>query len=331
MITHIRQGGGKESATSKDLFKAAATSPDEEPEPIWLVLTTKKHIIDKKRLKPGKISIPHALVKSDTSICLITADPQRAYKDAIADPLFPEDLRARIRVLGIAKIRQRYKSFESRRQLLAEYDVFLADDRVVTLLPNLLGKTVYESSKRPIPVDLQGSSKGVRIAKPQAISKEIEKALRSARIHLSPSVTTAVLVGYSSFEADKLQQNIEAVVEGMQSRFVPQGWRNIRAIHIKGPNTVALPIWLANQLWVDQDDVLEDKKAEEASKLASQKGRKRKHKEGEAVVGGLKKKTKLIGTEEGFSEEMAQRRAALRQQKKQAMEEVEGGDGGIKT
>ncbi|MCJ1328390.1 Ribosomal L1 domain-containing protein 1 [Thelotrema lepadinum] len=339
LLKHIRQEQQKESEMSKDLFKASSTSPDDNPEPIWLVITTKKHIVDKKRLKPGKILVPHAIVKPDTSICLITADPQRTYKDVIADPSFPDNLRSRIRVLGVAKIKQRYKSFESKRQLLAEYDTFLADDRIVTLLLTLLGKIVFESSKRPIPVDLQGSiphkpareerkprpkGSAPRVAKPQAMAKEIEKALRSARVHLSPSVTTAIQVGYSNFESRYLQQNIEAVVDGMQQKFIPSGWRNIRSIHIKGPNTAAMPIWLANQLWVEEDDVLEDKEAEEAKALALQKGGKKRKRNDKDGQNG--KKPKLLGTEGGFSKEMAERREALRQQKQEAREELEQED-----
>ena len=340
LLKHIIDEQSKRLATSKNLLDAASDDPNDDPEPVWLILTTKRHIVDQKRLKPSKISVPHALVKQGTSICLITADPQRAYKDAIAESSFPEDLRARIRILGVKKIRQRYKSFESRRQLVAEYDTFLADDRVITSLPSLLGKTLFESSKRPIPVDLkdekqqQVAKKGAkpRVVEPRAtnskaMANQIEKALRSARIHLSPSVTTAVHVGYSHFSADQLQQNIEAVVEGMQQKFVPQGWRNIRAIHIKGPNTVALPLWSSNQLWIDEDDVLEEKEAEEVRALESQKRKKRGQGGGERLEGQARKKAKLLGSEEGFSKEMAERREALRRQKRQLKAQLEEGDG----
>ena len=340
----MRKEQQKKSETSKDLFKATSTDPDDDPEPIWLILTTKKHIVDKKRLKPGKIPVPHAIVKPDTSICLITVDPQRAYKDVIADPTFPDNLRSRIRVLGVGKVKQRYKSFESRRQLLAEHDTFLVDDRVVTLLLGLLGKIVFESSKRPISVDISGlkpqkapgekvkprsKDSQPRIAKPQPLAKEIEKALRSARVHLSPSATTAIHVGYSNFKAENLQQNIEAVVDGMQQKFVPSGWHNVRSIHIKGPNTVAMPIWLANQLWVEEDDVLEDNEAEEAKAIESQRTKKRKHREGGAHGDGhTMKRTKLLGNEEGFSKELAERREALSKQKREAREELERRGGG---
>src|SRR5450432_3977788 len=75
--------------------------------PIWLNLTTKKHIIDQKRLKPAKIALPHPLSTSaTTTICLITADPQRTYKDIVASPAFPAELRSRItRVIGVKKVK----------------------------------------------------------------------------------------------------------------------------------------------------------------------------------------------------------------------------------
>jgi ribosome biogenesis protein UTP30 len=254
-------------------------------EPIWLVLTTKKHLTDKNRLKPGKINLPHSLnTSSSLSICLITADPQRAVKGLIADPTFPTTLSTRItRVIGYTKLRERYKSFESRRQLLAEHGVFLADDRIIMRLVSTLGKTFYKSNKRPIPIRIAEIEKvdGKRVkrdanhkkpkksstskeerhaafASPLSVAKEIEKTLSCAAVHLAPSTTNAIRVGSAKFTPQQLVENVQAAVNGMAEKFVAKGWRNIKAIHIKGPNTMALPIWLASELWVDEADVLED-------------------------------------------------------------------------
>jgi ribosome biogenesis protein UTP30 len=333
---------------------------------VWLQVTTKKHIVDKKRLKPGKILLPHTLNRSNTaSICLITPDPQRAFKDVLEHPTFPKPLAKQLRILGMSKLKARYKTFESRRQLLSEYDVFLADDRIVEPLPKLLGKVVFEGSKRPVPVRLEGykpkdPSTGKRIKStdkkgassgtaksvttPPLFAKEIEKALSSARVHLSPSTSTAVCVGYSNFSGQELADNVEAVVSGMVEKFVTRGWRNMRAIHIKGPNTAALPIWMSDELWVDHDDVIEDAEAEalkqkaiEGSIHKKKSGTKRKQdrellKEDKAN-GGEKKDTdtpsknkkqkRLREEDEGFSREMAERREALRQAKREARETLE--------
>ncbi|CAK4033482.1 ribosome biogenesis [Lecanosticta acicola] len=271
---------------------------DEEPEdetPIWLILTTKKHIVDKKRLKPGKIVLPNPWLGKDKEglrICLIAADPQRRYKELIAQPGFPLDLAGKIgRVIGMEKLKSKYKSYESRRQLLGEYDVFLADDRVITYLPKVLGKVFYKGgSKRPVPVNLEGkkqnfdetagekrkklSEGGTKVhkedVKPEVVAREIERALGSALVHLAPSTTTAIKVGTARQSPEELQANVEAVAEAMVERYVPQKWRNLRAVHIKGPETAALPIWMTDELWADEQDVLE-----EAPK--ANEGKKRKH------------------------------------------------------
>ncbi|KAL9057083.1 MAG: hypothetical protein Q9162_002517 [Coniocarpon cinnabarinum] len=246
--------------------------------PIWMVFTGKRHILDRTRLKPHKIEIPHGLYDaSDSSICLITSDPQRLYKDAIADPAFPSALRGRItRIIGLQKLKARYKSFESKRQLASEHDLFLADSRVWTYLPKILGKVFFHGgTKRPIPVNIEGaqaqklgtgegrrSTKGTvgnGVAKPSVIAKEVEKALHSAVVHLSTSNTTAVKVALAGMDAVQSSANIDAVVNSMISKLIPQGWRNVRAIHIKGPNTPALPVWLADRLWAEEQDVLPEK------------------------------------------------------------------------
>lgn len=251
--------------------------------PIWLIITTKKHIVDKNRLKPAKIAVPHSLnTSSALRICLITADPQRAVKNVVADPAFPSFLSSRITgIIGFSKLKARYQTFESRRQLLADHDIFFADDRIITRLVNTLGKTFYKTSKRPIPVRIEEVQKvnGKRIKKedrkrpatdekysavasPAIVAKELERSLNSVPLNLSPAATTAVRVGTSGFSPQQLAENIDAVVKGLTEKFISKGWRNVKAIHIKGSNTMAMPIWLANELWVDNGDVHETESAE---------------------------------------------------------------------
>lgn len=344
LLKHIKLEAKRKETQSgtKSLLAADNDSSDEadasRDEPVWLVLATKKHIVDKKRLKPGKIHLPHSLNDAATStICLMTADPQRPFKDTIAHASFPTALSTRItRVIGISKLKARYKTFETRRQLLDEHDVFLADDRVITLLPKLLGKIFYGGSKRPIPVSLepykQRDAAGKRqaaptnpdtksIAPPAQVAREIERTLSCAQVHLSPAATTSVRVGLANFSPEQVADNVEAVVNGMVEKFVTKGWRNIKAIHIKGPNTMALPIWLADELWVDEGDVLEDEEAKKALELASQKNRKRKGREGEEEGISKGKKAKKL-EDSDMSKEMAERRERLRQQKKEAREPI---------
>ncbi len=254
-------------------------------------------------------------------------------------------------MLGLSKLKARYKSFESKRQLLAEHDVFLADTRIIAALPQILGKTFYKGgSKRPIPVDLQlsksqrkelspppltvkhdglGPRAAVPVRTPLGVAHRIEQALSCALVHLSPGASSSVRVGLGSFTPEQLAKNVEVVVCEMVEKFVTKKWRNVRAIHIKGPNTMALPIWLAEELWVDEADVLENDEAKKRADFGKQLG-KRKRKESVKAIGeGAadahnegNKETGLI--DDGFSKEMKVRREKLRKQKEEQKVEVAG-------
>ena len=119
LLRHIKSKSEEQekSATKKTLIGDNDEDEDEDTplhnEAVWLVVTTKKHVVDKNRLKPGKISIPHSLnASSNLSVCLITADPQRAVKNIVTDPSFPQDLTSRIdKVIGYTKLKSRYHTF----------------------------------------------------------------------------------------------------------------------------------------------------------------------------------------------------------------------------
>lgn len=43
------------------------------------------------------------------------------------------------KVIGLSKLRSKYESHEAKRNLCAQYDMFLADERIIPLLPKLIG------------------------------------------------------------------------------------------------------------------------------------------------------------------------------------------------
>ena len=185
---------------------------------------------------------------------------------------------------------------------MSEHDVFLADDRIITFLPTLLGKIFYRGgSKRPVPVNLTvgapkdasqkkdksipknplpprktGPREGKLAGGPVQVAREIEKALTSALVHISPSTTTSVKVGRGRWSPEKIAANVEVVVKGMTEKYVPKGWRNVRSIHIKGNETAALPIWLASELWENEADILEEVKEKETLQAINKKKNKKR-------------------------------------------------------
>ncbi|KFY73167.1 hypothetical protein V499_06740 [Pseudogymnoascus sp. VKM F-103] len=352
LIKHIKtsEKGTAEKSGKRDLLAGddEEDSDDLDQIPIWLNITTKKHIVDTKRLKPGKIALPHSLNSSPTStICLITADPQRAYKDIVASPAFPAELRARItRVIGLKKIKAKYHQYEAQRQLFAEHDFFLADDRIITQLPKTLGKTFYKTTtKRPIPVNMQAPApraEGKRVPKaqresaekvliePKLLAKEVEKSLSGALVALSPSTQTSVRIAAAGWKAQDVAENVEAAVKEIIEKFVPQKWRGVRALHIKGPTTAALPIWLADELWVDENDVLEDEVEETEEVAEANIGKKRKRVAGEEETEEpktdkkAKKEKKVLpeSNDNNLDKEIALRKEKLKKQKSEAAKSV---------
>lgn len=112
------------------------------------------------------------------------------------------------------------------------------------------------------------------------------------------------------------------VVSGMVDKFITKKWRNLRAIHIKGPNTMALPVWLAEELWVDEADVLEEDEAKQRLEAGKQRGKRKGRGDEEKVLEGEKKLKKQKLVDEGFSAEMKERREKLRKQTQAIRDEM---------
>lgn len=88
--------------------------------------------------------IVHPLVDPRTSsVCLLTKDPQREYKDLLET----HNIKFISRVVGLEKLKGKFKAYEARRMLLKENGLFLADDRIIPLLPKLLGSKWFDAKK----------------------------------------------------------------------------------------------------------------------------------------------------------------------------------------
>ncbi|KAF5245578.1 hypothetical protein FANTH_7213 [Fusarium anthophilum] len=344
LLAHIKKAAKQKAAESE---KRNLLDDDEDPTttPIWLNLTTKRHIVDKARLQPGKISLPHSLNNEETTICLITAEPQRAYKNIVASEDFPAELGKRItRVIDYGKLKAKYSQYEAQRKLFAEADIFLGDDRIINRLPKLLGKTFYKTTqKRPVPVNLQAKAPKVdgkrqkrvktegtvNAGTPAEIAKEVQKAIDSAFVSLTPSTNTSIRIGYSGWTAEQIAENVDAVVTGMIEKWIPQKWRNMKSIYIKGPETTALPIWLTDELWVDEKDVITEGEAAKGEKPNIGKKRKSLDNTDEAETPAAptkkaKKQKQLPEADDGkLDKQISDRKSRLRKQKASASKAID--------
>lgn len=272
---------------------------DDQVQDIRLEISTKKHMAKEKSLKPRKLFVPHAIRDvndEELRVVLITADPAEKYDSMVRDDRFPEHIRARLsnpvdeldgsisreqkkHVIGVKSLAKHYgKSFEKRRQLAQDYQVFLADDRIVTQLARTLGSDFYEASRtRPIPINLQGrrendrdeqGNKRVKLADggvksvrsdidPEAAAKTIARAMAATTFPVNASTNASVVVGNTKMSPEHLAENIQFVVKEVTDRFVTKGWRGLKSLDVKGTHTASLPLWKTSELWEDDADVLD--------------------------------------------------------------------------
>lgn len=156
--------------------------------------------------------------------------------------------------------------------------MFLADSRIVLMLPALLGKPFYaRTAKVPIPVSFEGSTAPT----PPRLAAELRTALGSTYVHLSASASTSIRVARADFTPEQIVDNVCAVVDALVAKKIPAGWKGVRSFHIKSPNSAALPIWLTQELYADED-VLNP--AEEEQKALANAERKEKRTAKKLVV-----------------------------------------------
>lgn len=241
---------------------------------ISLALTLKK-IPEKARVKPWRIPLKHSLY-ADRPICLITKDPQKDFKEKLA----AEPIDGVEKVIGLTKLRKNYKQFKDRRQLLATYDLFLADDRILPMLPALLGVKFFEKKKQPMPVCLKGNS----------FKAEVERARDGSSFFLPSGASCMVKVGRSSFSSEQLVENIMTAIESIVDR-IPRKWKNIQAVFLRSHDSPALPIF-ASLPTVQRFDIGAARPPPKATKAAPKKRKRALSEKNEAPAKKTKAATK---------------------------------------
>ncbi|PAV16927.1 ribosomal L1 [Pyrrhoderma noxium] len=236
-------------------------------ENIWLVLSVKKTSAEKK-LKPSKIPLAHPIVDPRTSpICLITKDPQREYKVLLA----AQNIKFINRVVGVTKLKGKFKPFEARRMLLKENGLFLADERVVPLLPGLLGKIFFKAKKQPIPVSLTKKD----------LKAELEQAVSSTYMHLNQGTCSSIKIGTITQTPQQIFENLQTSLPAIVKR-IEGGWSNVQSFHIKTNSSVSLPIWscsldaAAGGRWEEVKDVDVDVSGEDSEESEEEAAPKKK-------------------------------------------------------
>lgn len=204
---------------------------------LHVVLAMKKVPVE-GRTNGYRIGLPHTLypLGEGHEVCLIVKDDVKGepgHKEA-KERIAQEEGSGVTKVVGVSKLKAKYGPHEAKRQLCGSYDLFLADDRIICMLPKLLGKTFFKKRKHPIPVDLRGKNWG----------DKIRQACDSTYLYIGGGACSVVRAARSSQTEEEIVENVMAVIEGVAAK-VPKKWKNIQSLHLKTTDSLALPLYVA--------------------------------------------------------------------------------------
>ena len=249
----------------------------EDEEFVYLILTLKK-IPSKSRVNPHKIPLPHSLISPFSEQCLILDDrPNKArVTKAQAQAKIQSESIPVHKVLKLSKLASDYRPFEAKRKLCDSYDLFFAEKSIVPLLPRLLGKSFFKKRKIPVPVDLKKGS----------CKEQVERACSSAMLFMRTGTCSVVRVAKVRMERDEIVENVVAAIEGAVE-VVPKKWGNVRSLHLKLLESLALPVY---QTVPDVKLKIDGFKVEEGATTTTKKKNETKEKDSEGEVSDSKKK-----------------------------------------
>ncbi|XP_077057258.1 ribosomal L1 domain-containing protein 1 [Siphateles boraxobius] len=220
----------KSSSSSQKLFQ-------NEGQAVFLLFTQWK--IPKKE-QTIRIPLPHGLRKETGDVCLFTRDEpnmtseqtERFYKKLLTERGFKNV----IEVIPFKVLRTEYKPFEAKRRLLGNFDLFLADARIRRRLPSHIGKHFYERKKAPLSVDLESKN----------LARHMELLIQGTTLCVSNKGSCCMArVAHSNMTADEIVENVTMAVSTISTKLATTG-RNIKIIHLKSQNSVALPIYTSD-------------------------------------------------------------------------------------
>ncbi|KAG7395660.1 Ribosomal L1 domain-containing protein 1 [Phytophthora boehmeriae] len=208
-----------------------AKQPLVETAPSVQCIITRKLVPAKAAVKPIPIDLPHAIHDETAEICLFVKDDD---KKRIKEALEKDPVPGLAKVMTVKKLRKNFSRFEDKRALAGAYDMFLADDRIVTYLKAPLGNTFFVKKKQPIAVRVSRNS----------VSASLKRATNRTAFHVNAGVCNNVKVARLDMTPQEIVDNI---MVGMNrcAAVVPKGWNGVQSISVKTDDSLALPIYNA--------------------------------------------------------------------------------------
>ncbi|KAL1920046.1 uncharacterized protein VTP21DRAFT_1192 [Calcarisporiella thermophila] len=281
----------------------------DEEEFVFLTVSTHR-FIPKKKAKPIAIPLRHPIyVPERTEVCLITKDPSSEYEQKLED----QGASKRVsKVLGLETLRKEYKPHEAKRNLFKSYGLFLADRRVLPLLPKLLGKKFFESNALPGTVKLTKTD----------VKSEIERAMNSTYLHMSTGTTLSIKVGTTNFTPAQIRENVDKILPRLTAS-IPKQWAGIQRLSLKTGKSPALPIYKALPANPKANGSGEEEKGSEESKSVEEKKESKEENSKKAKEGTLNEKKTTAKVETKKAENKKTEKAPTKKEEKPSAKQEE--------
>ncbi|XP_030019333.1 LOW QUALITY PROTEIN: ribosomal L1 domain-containing protein 1-like [Sphaeramia orbicularis] len=188
-----------------------------------------------------RIPLPHGQRSDTEEVCLFTKDEpnmtseqtQRFYKKLLEE----RGVKNVTEISPFKVLKTEYKPYEAKRRLLANYDLFLSDDRIRRLLPSHLGRHFYERKRSHWSVNLQSKH----------LARDIEESDPGTSMKISNRGCCCMArVAHSDMTADEVTDNIEAAIQTFVAKLRAVKGPMIKLIHLKSQTSVALPIYTSD-------------------------------------------------------------------------------------
>ena len=219
LLNHVQRT--KKSGGKEQLF--------EDADPISVLIGMKAIPSTHGRTKPHLVALKHPMMDPEESeVCLIVKDPQRAFKDQVE----AKGIKCVKKVIGVSKLQKKYKQYEAKRLLCASYDLFVADDRVLSKLPHLIGKTFFTKKKLPLPLKLTRDG----------WEHSLKKIFHATPFYLAEGMCSTIKAAHTGMERRHIVENIVSAMDKV-AELLPKKWLGVQAVHIKTHDSIALPVY----------------------------------------------------------------------------------------
>ncbi|TID29760.1 hypothetical protein CANINC_001678 [Pichia inconspicua] len=242
-----------QTSNKKDLFET-----DDDDIPLVLQVTANKYFSQNNILKPRMLEVPHPIYDlDDMKVCLFVKDDLFDESELERLEILKEkELKNLSQIITVRELKTKYHSYEARRKLLSEFDLFLTDSSIANMIPKLLGKTFFSSPKMPLTVVITEKKK----LSLEKLTKNFIKASRSIGFILPMGTNTSFKLGMLGQDLKKLSENISTIAKYLEQ--FP-----IRLIQLKLNGSPSIPIYLTKKIYENEDIVSSDSKNTEVNEI----------------------------------------------------------------